>query len=217
MFDVHVAVSDGAAAGVCASTGIPRGRVVRIYNGEAHEGVLREARAPVAHPCFQPATPPVILSVARLAKGKNLALLLRAFARVRRERSVRLVILGEGPQRAALDALARDLGIGADVDFPGFVENPYPYMARSGVFALSSNYEGCPYVIVQALAVGCPVVSTDCPGRASRTARLRCLWQAGARRRPRGPCRRVALRLGRIPIGIASAAVCNVTTPPPVW
>lgn len=161
--DVHVAVSDGAADGMCASTGVPRRRVVRIYNGEAQEGLLSKARAPVAHPWFQPAAPPVILSAARLAKGKNLALLLRAFSHVRRQRSVRLMILGEGPQRTALDALARDLGIRADVDLPGYVENPLSYMARCKVFALSSNYEGLSCVLVQALAVGCPVVSTDCP------------------------------------------------------
>jgi len=161
--DAQVAVSDGVADALGECAGMPRRRIVRIYNGEATDELLSKARAPVDHPWFRPAAPPVILSAGRLAPEKNHALLLHAFAAVRKKRLARLVILGEGPLREALEALARDLGIGADVDMPGFVENPYSYMAKSAVFALSSDYEGLGCVIVQALAVGCPVVSTDCP------------------------------------------------------
>ena len=89
---------------------------------------------------------------------KDFGTLLRAFARVRRRRQAKLVILGEDPLRADLEALARTLGL----DMPGFVQNPHRYMARAAVFALSSAWEGFGRVVVEALGAGCPVVSTDC-------------------------------------------------------
>lgn len=73
------------------------------------------------------------------------------------------MILGEGPLRADLEALARTLGIATDLDMPGSVQNPHAYMARAAVFALSSVWEGVGRVVVEALGAGCPVVSTDCP------------------------------------------------------
>jgi glycosyltransferase involved in cell wall biosynthesis len=89
--------------------------------------------------------------------------LLSAFARVRAPRPARLVILGEGGERTKLGALARELVMAADVALLGFVLNPFPYMVRAVVFVLSSVYEGLPTVVIEALACGCTVVSTDCP------------------------------------------------------
>jgi len=83
---------------------------------------------------------------------------------VRAVRAARLVILGEGPQRRPLERLARELGLGSgDLALPGFVANPYAWMARSAVFALSSRWEGLPNALIEALACGCAVVSSDCP------------------------------------------------------
>jgi glycosyltransferase involved in cell wall biosynthesis len=75
------------------------------------------------------------------------------------------VILGEGPERPRLESLVADLDLDLeeDVMLPGFVSNPFAYMARSAVFVLSSKWEGLPGVLIQALACGCPVISTDCP------------------------------------------------------
>jgi glycosyltransferase involved in cell wall biosynthesis len=84
-------------------------------------------------------------------------------AKLRERRAVRLVILGEGPEEARLRSLAAELGMAEDLRLPGFVENPYAYMARAGVFVLSSAWEGFGNVVAEALACGCPVVSTDCP------------------------------------------------------
>ena len=106
----------------------------------------------------------MVLSAARLAVQKDLGTMLRAFARVRARRAVRLVILGEGGERARLEDLARRLGVAEDVAMPGHVANPLAYMARAAVFALSSIYEGFGNVLVEALACGRPIVSTDCPG-----------------------------------------------------
>jgi len=82
---------------------------------------------------------------------------------VRAVRPARLLILGEGKKRTTLEALARKLGVASDVGLPGFVDNPFAYMARAAVFVLSSAWEGFGNVVAEALACGCPVVSTDCP------------------------------------------------------
>ena len=112
----------------------------------------------------------MVLGTGRLSAQKDFPTLVRAFAGLRAQTSARLVILGAAstPERTAeraaeLRALAEGLGVGADVDLPGFVPNPYAYMARSAVFALSSAFEGFGNVLVEAMACGCPVVSTDCP------------------------------------------------------
>lgn len=121
------------------------------------------AQQPVAHAWFGAGQPPVILAAGRLVPLKDHATLLKAFAVVLRERPARLVILGEGPERNRLTALAASLGIAAAVDLPGFQRNPLAWMAQAQVFAHTSVTEGSPNVLVQALACGTPVVSTDCP------------------------------------------------------
>lgn len=123
----------------------------------------RLAAAPAGHPWFDGGGPPVVLSVGRLAPQKGHRTLLRAFAKLRESRSARLAVLGEGPERPALEALARELGIAGDVVLPGFRINPFAWMAKASVFALSSSFEGCPNALVQAMACGAPVVSADCP------------------------------------------------------
>lgn len=107
---------------------------------------------------------PIILSVGRLARQKNHALLIRAFAILRKERPATLLILGSGPEGDRLMALANELGITPDVVMPGMVRNPYPYMAHADAFALSSEEEGFGLVLVEAMALGLPIVATRCPG-----------------------------------------------------
>jgi glycosyltransferase involved in cell wall biosynthesis len=94
---------------------------------------------------------------------KDFATLLKAFARLRRTRPAKLIILGDGEGKEDLEALAETLGIRTDVDFPGYVANPYVYFRQASVFVLSSAWEGLPNVLIEAMACGCPVVSTDCP------------------------------------------------------
>jgi glycosyltransferase involved in cell wall biosynthesis len=118
---------------------------------------------PLDHPWFSPDAPPVILAVGRLTAVKDYPTLLRAFALLRQWRAARLFILGEGELRRELGALAETLGIAADVQFAGFDPNPYRYMKRSAVLALSSAWEGFGNVLVEALACGTQVVATDCP------------------------------------------------------
>jgi glycosyltransferase involved in cell wall biosynthesis len=161
--DAIVAVSDGVADDLSYRAAIPRERVVTIYNPTITPAVLQQAQQPLAHPWFRAGAPPVVLGGGRLVAQKDFVTLLKAFARVRAVRDVRLVILGEGNKRAELETVARKLGVAAEVEMPGYVDNPFPYMVRAAAFALSSTHEGLPGVLIQALACGCPVVSTDCP------------------------------------------------------
>ncbi|MDH3993883.1 MAG: glycosyltransferase [Gammaproteobacteria bacterium] len=162
--DRVVTVSDAVARELLDELALTPGSVETIYNPVVNQGLLDKSREPLDHPWFTAGAPPVILGVGRLTEQKDFATLIRAFARVREKREARLVLLGEGRLREELEELARHLGIHEDVGMPGFVDNPFRYMARSAALALSSEYEGLPGVLIQAMACGCPVVSTNCPG-----------------------------------------------------
>lgn len=168
--DAIIAVSDGVADDLAACTGITRERISTVYNPVVGPDLFSKASAAVSHPWMAADAPPMLLGVGALTPQKDFPTLVRAFAHVRSLRRCRLMILGQAKspaetaaQQAELMDLARALGIAADVCLPGFVENPFAYMARAAVFVLSSRYEGLPGVLIQALACGCPVVSTDCP------------------------------------------------------
>ncbi len=161
--DAIIAVSDGVADDCAAFARVSRSRIDVINNPVVTADFARRWDVPVDHPWFAAGAPPVVLGVGRLSPQKHFPLLIDAFARVRRDRAARLVILGEGPDRAGLEALVQSLAIAADVSLPGFVIDALPYMRRAAVLALSSRWEGSPNVLVEALACGTPVVATDCP------------------------------------------------------
>lgn len=161
--DAVVAVSQGVAEDLIHRTGISREKVRVIYNPVITPELFLRAEEDPGHPWLAPGSPPVILGVGRLAKQKDFSTLIRAFARVRAVRPARLLILGEGEERAELERLVKELGLVQDVSLPGFSANPYAFMKRAAVFVLSSRYEGLPTVLVEALALGTPAVATDCP------------------------------------------------------
>lgn len=161
--DAITTVSEGVADDLAEATGLPRESLVTVYNPVVTERLSERAGEPLDHPWFRPGEPPVVLGVGRLRPQKDFETLLRAFASLRERRAARLVILGEGPARSKLEGLARELGISEHFALPGFVRNPFAYMARAGVFVLSSKFEGLPGALIQAMACGCSVVSTDCP------------------------------------------------------
>jgi glycosyltransferase involved in cell wall biosynthesis len=161
--DVVSGVSEGVADDLSCSARIPRDRVRVIHNPIITPELAVKVRENLDHPWFQPGEPPVILSVGRLDPQKDYPLLIKAFAQVHQFLPARLLILGEGPERAALEALVMQLGLEKEVSFPGFVPNPYPFMAHASLFVLSSRWEGLPTVLAEALYCDVPIVSTDCP------------------------------------------------------
>ena len=161
--DAVTAVSDGVADDLARVSGIPRGEIVTTWNPVVSPALAEAAAQPLDHPWFRPGEPPVVLGAGKLRPQKDFATLIDAFAKLRAKRPARLMILGEGPEEGRLRVRARRLDISSDVALEGFVGNPFAYMARAAVFALSSAWEGLPSVLIQAMACGCPVVSTDCP------------------------------------------------------
>ena len=160
--DGVVANSRGAAGDLGRTLPKISSRVQVVPNPVVTPELAEQAALAVEHPWFGDTGVPVVLSVGRLVPLKDHATLLKAFARVVSSQPARLVILGEGPERGNLLRLAEQLGIAEQIDLPGFRVNPFAYMARSRLLAHSSRYEGFPNVLVQAMACGTPVVSTDC-------------------------------------------------------
>ena len=141
---------------------MPRKRIHTVHNPIISGDFSRKADAPVEHPWLNGSDRPVVLAVGRLEEEKEYRILLSAFAMLLKRRQARLIVLGKGSQLSMLQTLADRLRIGAHVDFHGFVTNPFPFMANADLFVLSSRREGLPTVLVEAMACGCPVVSTDC-------------------------------------------------------
>ncbi len=164
--DYVIGNSRGVAVDLKRVTGLPAARIKILYNPVVTPDVRQKASAPLSHPWLEAGQPPVVLAVGRLTKQKDFPSLLRAFARVRKTRPARLMILGEGVDRPALEALVKQLGLENDVAMPGFVENPYAYMSRASLYVLSSRWEGLPTVLIEALYCGPPIVATDCPSGA---------------------------------------------------
>lgn len=167
--DGIITPSAGVGADLQSKVGLAPEDIHVIPNPIVNAGFARLAGEPLADAWLQPGQPPVILGAGSLEPRKDFATLVRAFARVRRRREVRLIILGEGRERQRLAALAHELGVADQVRMPGHVDNPYAWMARAAAFALTSRREGSGAVLVEALACGTPCVATDCPSGPAET------------------------------------------------
>jgi len=160
--DYVVGVSEGVTEDLAQFVRLPAEKLRVISNPIVAPDIGELARAPVDHAWFEGGVP-VFVAAGRLRPQKDFPTLLRAFSHVRAKRPVRLLILGEGPERERLEALARELDLTDDVSLPGATANPYAYMARSTAFILSSRWEGLPTVLIEAMSCGAPVIATDCP------------------------------------------------------
>ena len=157
-----VAVSHGVKDSLATTARIPPDRITVIYNPVITPHLHQATQAHPDHPWFQ-GPDPIILGIGRLTRQKNFPNLLHAFAQVLPQHPAKLLILGEGEDRDTLQRLIHDLHLDDHAQLPGFVPNPYAYLAHAQLFALSSDWEGLPTVLIEALAARTPVVSTDCP------------------------------------------------------
>ena len=161
--DGIIAVSEGIREDVQRIAGVSEQRVRVVPNPTVTRRIHALADEPVSHVWIREKDAPVVLGVGSLRNQKDFSTLIRAFAILRQSVEARLIILGEGRQGPKLKELAAQLKVSDCIDFPGFVHNPYAYMARSDLFVMSSAWEGSPNVLIEAMALGTPVVSTDCP------------------------------------------------------
>jgi glycosyltransferase involved in cell wall biosynthesis len=158
-----IASSEGVAVDLRQRARLPSERVAAVPFPAIPAELLTEARARPAHPWFHDQGPPIVLGVGELSSRKGFDLLLHAFARLRQQRPVRLMILGEGEQRRSLEQLVEKLGIAENTALPGFVADVYGFMAHADAFALPSRWEGLGLALIEALALGTPATATDCP------------------------------------------------------
>lgn len=164
--DGVVAVSEGVRDDVMKVTGLGADRVHVIRNPVITPRLAEQAGETAPHPWLTDKALPVIIGMGRLTQQKDFPTLLRAFAAIQPELPSRLIVLGEGPQpgdRERLQGLAQTLGVHERVLLPGFRQNPYAWLIRADLFVLSSAWEGSPNALTEALALGIPSVSTDCP------------------------------------------------------
>lgn len=162
--DALISNSHAAANEVRALLGVPADMIVTIHNAVDADRINRLASEPLSDHFFLKDQAPLIVSVGSLTTRKDMGTLIKAFATVKAQRQAHLVIIGKGAEGHKIESLISDLGLSANVHFPGFDANPYKWMAAATVFVSSSTGEGFPNVIAEALALGRPIVATDCPG-----------------------------------------------------
>lgn len=157
-----VAVSSGIKEDLIKNFNVPEKKIAIIYNPIDINNIRMLSEEHVDHPWFRERIP-IIVSVGRLTRQKGFPYLLKAFSILRKSFYCRLLIIGDGEERESLIKMAEDSGYRGDIEFIGFQKNPFKYMAKASIFVLSSIFEGFGNVIVEAMALGLPVISTDCP------------------------------------------------------
>ncbi len=161
--DNVIVTSHGVADDMTAYTGLDRARIQVVPCPVVPATAFAGEFGQPDHPWFSDGGPPLIMGLGELCERKDFSTLIRAFALVRRDYPARLMILGRGKERDRLLALAGQLGVAEYLALPGFVDKPLDYLAGASLFVFSSRLEGLGFALIEALAVGIPVVSTDCP------------------------------------------------------
>ncbi len=169
--DVVIANSAALAKDLHTSFHVPQPKLEVVPNPIDIKRIDALAAETVPDPRVAGLSPPWLLFVGRLNEQKNPVLLLRAFRAARNRVSCKLVIAGDGPLRPEVERAIGSLQLSDDVILLGWAQNPYALMKRATALVLPSNYEGSANVVLEAMAVGCPVIATDSPG-GSREALL---------------------------------------------
>ncbi len=158
-----IVTSHGVAEDMSNYTGLPPEHIEVVPSPVIPEEFFYKKIPPPNHPWFKHKSSPIILGAGELCMRKDFSTLIKAFSLVKKKINAKLIILGKGRMKQELITLTRQLGLEKDIDFPGFKPYPYPYMAHADLFAFSSRWEGLGFVLIEALALGTPVVATDCP------------------------------------------------------
>lgn len=163
--DKIIAGSEYAAKDFSKVTGIPIEKIDVIYNPVISDTILVESITPISHPWFDKSKQcPIIMGIGRMEKEKNFQLLVKAFANIRKIREVNLMLLGDGSKRKEIEDLIEQLNIKEYVSIEGFVNNPFPYIAKASLVVVPSLHEMFSCVLIEAMALGISIVATDCPG-----------------------------------------------------
>lgn len=157
-----IAVSDGSRKELIQKFKLSEDKITVIPNGVDIKHINRLAQETVSHPWFNERIP-IFITIGRLSKVKNHKLLICAFSLLAQKGDYRLAIIGEGDQESNLQELAKFLRVESKVAFLGYQPNPYSYLKKASVFVLSSSWESFSLVIVEAMCLRVPVISTDCP------------------------------------------------------
>lgn len=161
--DNIVAVSKGTAKDLAKVINIDPKSITCIYNPIVNDGLIEAGDEAVDHPWFHDSSVPIVIAIGRLEHQKDFGTLITAFSKVRKQMRCRLMILGDGSEREMLTALVERLGLSDDIAMPGFAPNPHAYTKKADLFVLSSRFESLANVVVEAMALGTPVIATDCP------------------------------------------------------
>lgn len=163
--DAIIAVSNGVAQDLANQLNLNTNKIITIYNPIITKNLIHNIKnpEPVYHDWLKNKTIPVVIAAGRLTQQKGFDKLIQAFSKARNQVDCRLIILGEGPLELSLRELISKLDLEENVELVGFVDNPYSWMLKSDLFVLSSVHEGFGNVLVEAMACGIPVISTDCP------------------------------------------------------
>jgi len=160
--DKYIAVSNGVAKAMSKYGGVDQRQIVVIPNPVISDEIFTLGSIKTHHPFFN-SSKPTLLYVGRLSYEKDVPNLIQAFAKAQSCTPPRLIIVGDGPDRPQLEDLVRQKHLDDKVSFLGHQDNPYPYFAQSDLLVLSSTREGLPTVLIEALAFGLKITSTDCP------------------------------------------------------
>lgn len=162
--DVVVAVSEGVANDLATTIHFDSKKIEVIYNPVVSSEVIEQSKEAAGHPWMDAPGCQTVLSVGRFVPAKDFFTLIKAFnSLIKAGLDIRLVILGEGEQRKDLERLITQLNLNDKIILPGFVKNPFSWMRKASLFVLSSAWEGLPTALIEAMACGSRVVSTNCP------------------------------------------------------
>lgn len=158
-----ITVSEGVKTDLSAIADIPLDKITTIYNPVVTSVMLEKMGEKASHPWLNNPEYFTLLAAGRLTKQKDYVTLITAVERLKNRIPLKLIILGEGSERKSLSTLIKNKDLTDTIELYGFCDNPFAFMAQADLFVLSSALEGLSMVLLEALACGCKIVSTDCP------------------------------------------------------